>query len=310
MLDEINTKIQLELFKDGRLSNAELALKLGINAVTVAKRVHTMIEKGTIRISAIPNPFKMGHNFGAFIGLDVDLTRVKTVCSQLTSNHNVNLVVTCFGRFDVLLIVYFHERKMLESFIGEELHQIEGVNRIETYLISETKKQYQGIFKNNSNTSELTQIDETDQELIRELMQNGRVRHADLAIKLGIDTSTVSRRITSLLREDIIKIVAIPDPFKLGYSANAIILINAEVAKVEQICSQLYNYPEVRLIMKLMNGYEILISVHFPNSEILYEFIKSNIAILDGVINTETFIREMFFHYSTDFMFPPPIEHQ
>jgi len=308
MLDEINTNIVLELYKDGRSSNADLATKLDINTVTVAKRVQTMIEEGIIRIQAVPNPYTMGYNFGAFIGLDVDLTRVENICAQLIDNDHVSLVVTCFGRFDVLLIVYFYDRKMLQSFIGGELHKIEGVNHIETYLISETKH-YEGIFKHTSNPSELTQIDETDQKLIRELMQNGRARHADLAIKLGIDTSTVSRRIASLVKREIIKIIAIPDLSKLGYSASAIIGISADLDKVEEICNQLSKYREVQSITILMNGFEILINVNFPNSEILYEFIKSSLTTIDGVKNTETFIRGKLVHFNSNFVFLPPTGH-
>ena len=298
----------LELFQDGRSSNASIAQKLGISVVTVDKRKNAMIEEGIIAIKAIPNPVKMGYQAQAFIGINVDLKKIDRICAQLMDNSHINLVLTSFGRFDILLLVYFQEWAMLESFIKEELPQVEGVNHIETYLVSEAKKRYYGIFSSDLSTSKPVAIDHIDRELIKELMRNGRPKYADLADKLGISTPTVSRRIASLVEEDIIKILAIPNPSKLGYSANAFILLRADLAKVDNICDQLSSCPEVHMVLRIMNDFDILFGVNSPNPGTLYEFLKGKIANIDGILSTETFIRGDFLYFSADAMFLPSIE--
>jgi Lrp/AsnC family transcriptional regulator for asnA, asnC and gidA len=307
MLDDISFKILLELCHDGRSSNAKLARKLGISVVTVAKRVNALIKEGVIEIKAIPNRVKMGYRAQAFIGLDVDLKKIDSVCAQLMNNSHISKALTSFGRFDVLLILCFREWEMLQNFIEEELQSIEGVTHIETYLVSEAKKRYRGIFANDLATSKPTLINETDEKIIRELMRNGRIDYADLGNKLGMSTSTVSRRVAFLIKESIIKIMAIPNPSKLGYLSSAYVALHADLAKVDKICDQLSSYPQVYQIMRLMNGFEILLGVHSPNTDMLFNFLKSRIANIDGVLNSETFIRGDFLYFSADAMFIPSI---
>jgi Lrp/AsnC family transcriptional regulator for asnA, asnC and gidA len=298
-----------ELCHDGRSSNVRLAQKLGISAVTVAKKINTMIEKGVIAIKAMPNPARMGYQAQAFIGLYVDLEKVESVCEQLTKNPHVNSIVTSFGRFNVVLIVFFHEWGMLQDFIKEELPRIEAINHIETYLIAEDRQRNDRIFLSNFTESKPTLIDEVDQKLIGELMRNGRPDYTELANRLGISTSTVSRRIASLLKESIIKILAIPNPSKLGYSANAYIFVRAELAKVPKIYDQLCGYSELHMVMRLMNDFDIMFGVYAANIDTLQELLKSKIANIDGILNIETFIRGNFYYFNTDALFPPSVGH-
>ena len=306
MMDEISWKIMHELCVDGRVTNAELGQKLGINAATVAKKVNSMLKEGILTIKAVLNPIKIGHPFAAVIGLDVNPRKLERVCARIIDNPNVNVVTTCFGRFDALIIVNFSDREALHSYIREELKRIEGINHAETFLCLEPRQQH-SISKNELTASESTVIDEIDQKIIKELTRNGRSKHADLAKKLGVDTSTVSRRISFLIKEDLIKIVGNPNPSKLGYSANAFIMLNTDPAKVDEICNQLYKYPEVHMVRQLMNGFEILFGVHCPNLDMLFEFVQSKIAVIDGVLNTETFVRGKFFYFSDEAISLPPI---
>ena len=56
------------------------------------------------------------------------------------------------------------------------------------------------------------------------------------------------------------------------------------------ICASLAVHHEVHMIMTLMSGFEILAGIHLQNPERLYKFIVSEIAGIDGVSSTETFI--------------------
>jgi Lrp/AsnC family transcriptional regulator for asnA, asnC and gidA len=307
MLDKNSLKILNELCHDGRYSNAKLAHKLSINVATVAKKINAMIEEGVIVIKAMPNPAKMGYQAQAFIGLYVDFKKMDSVCNQLMDNPHVNTMVDSFGRFNVLLIVFFREWKMLQNFIQEELPRIEGVNHIETYLMSQYKEGNSGIFPNILTESKPALIDELDEKLIEELIRNGRHNYNDLANKLGVSAPTVSRRIALLLKEGIIRILAIPNPSRLGYSANAFIVARAELTKVHKICDQLSSYPEVYVVMRLMNDFDILLGVYSANIDTLQEFLKNKIANIDGILSTEIFIRGNFYYFSASAVFPPYI---
>ena len=73
--------------------------------------------------------------------------------------------------------------------------------------------------------------------------------------------------------------------------ANANIVLNVERDKIDSVCRVLSGYTPVYLVMTLINGFEILAGVDFPNPENLYKFITEKIARIDGVSNIETFMR-------------------
>lgn len=292
-----------ELCHDGRSSNVELAQRLGLSVATVAKKIKAMIETGIIVIKAMPNPMKVGYKTQAFIGLHVDLKKVDSVCNLLMDNINVNTMAITFGRFNILLVVFFRELQMLIDFIKEELSKIEGINRIETYLVLEEVKRGKGVFP-KATESKPTLLDELDQKIIEELMRDGRSNYAALANKLGVSRPKLSRRINLLLKEDVIKILAIPNPSKMGYSANAYIFILAELAKINKICDQLSKYSEVHTVMRIMGNSDILVGVFSSNPDTLYEFLKEKVGNIDGILSIDTFICRHFHYYSVNAVYP------
>jgi Lrp/AsnC family transcriptional regulator for asnA, asnC and gidA len=293
MIDNISREIIFSLHRDGRTSNVKLAQELGINVATVAKRIDALLRENLITIRAVQNPFKTGYRLNAFISLDVDLKKVKDVCEILVDSPRTSAVLTCFGRFDIILIVDLASWEMLLDFVQEDISQVEGINQVEINLISEVKKRSYGAFADYAATKNnaTVQLDEINQRLIEELEKNGRLGYADLAEKLGVSAATISRRVSFLTRENIIKIMAIPNMSKLGFPANAFMNVHAERSKVNDICAELYSYPEVHTVMTLIDSFNIIVGAHFPAPEIMYDFILEKIAYIDGVLNIETLVR-------------------
>jgi DNA-binding Lrp family transcriptional regulator len=290
MIDNLNRQLIVELTKDGRASNTALARKLGINEATVAKRVETMLHDGLIEIKAVPDPFQMGYKIMALIMLDVDLTKVDTICAQIVNNPNVSLVVTAFGRFDVIIFAEYPELEMLYKFVREELFHIDGVSQVEIFLVNKTEKRHSD-FGDSPSERKPVILDHIDRSLIEELRNDGRANYAGLAAKLGVSVATISRKIASLKKEYVIKITAVPDPARMGFPLIAYIGIRSSPDKVDSICSTLAGFTQVNSIMTLINGYEIFMVIVMPDLGALYKFIKTQIASMDGVLNIEPFIR-------------------
>ena len=290
MIDSINRRIIDALKNDGRYSCAALARDLGINVATVVKRIDAMLEQGVISVRAVLNPFKLGYNAHALITLDIDLTRVDQICAHFVHNPNISLVVTTFGRFDVLLLADYPAWENLQDYITGELPAINGIKKIDAFPVVENKKIYNPLFRHNPGDGSPAVIDETDRTLIAELEKDGRANFAELARKLEISLATVSRRVARLKEENIIKISAIRNPSVLGYLANAYVVLRADLNKVNAICAVLEAYPQVHLVMTLMSGFEILAGIHLQSPEMLYKFIVEKIAKIEGVSNIETFI--------------------
>jgi DNA-binding Lrp family transcriptional regulator len=291
MIDETDRQIILALRQQGRSSNMRMAQNIGLSESTVAKRVEKILEDGIIRVQAVLNPFKLGYVAHAFIAMDVDLTQVQSVCDKLMTNRNVSMINTSFGRFDVVLIVDFPNWEMLFSFINEELCRIQGVRKLDTFIVSEIKKRYQSIFVNDAGSTSPMTIDEIDQKLVNFLEEDGRISYTSLAKKSGISLAAASRRINFMLNNNIIRIIAVPNPAKLGFPASAHLALNIEKRKVGDVCDVLVKYPSIHSVMTTMNGFEAVVGVSASSSEALFEFLTEKIARLPGVLNIETFAR-------------------
>ena len=287
-INGIDKKIIIELQKNGRISYARLAKLVGINVSTAKKRVNRLIKTNTIMIRAARNPSRMGHAASAFIAIDVELSKINDVCSKLVKNFYIGLIVTAFGQYDVLIIASYPSWELLHDFIKSDLSQMDGVQKVDPLFVKENKK----LFKDGYFVPEnCPPIDQVHSRLIEELARDGRASCVSLSNILGISESVVSRRISSLIKKGLISIRALPNPSALGYLMDAFICIKAEASVIEGICNRLANYNEVYIIVTLVNGYDILFGVNFPNRESLNTFITKEITQATGIIDVETFIR-------------------
>lgn len=317
VLDDVGLKIILELRRDGRASAAKIAQKLGISLPTVNKRLKDIVNDGIVTIRAFPNPERIGYQAEAFIGLNVSLKDVERISKQIMGipkrrgnqieillGLNINLtsnnvltrpaenspqtsIINGFGKFDIIIVAYFLDWSMLHNFVNDELPGIKGINYIETYIISEVKKRNEAMLSKISSDSKSLKLDEIDRRLINALMINGRPNYSHLAKQLGISNSTASRRISYLTKENIIRILAVPDPSKIGNSFHNYVVLKTYISDVDKICDHLSKYPEIHTVMKLMNGYNILLGISTIDIKALYDLITNNIANLPGIISYE-----------------------
>jgi DNA-binding Lrp family transcriptional regulator len=291
MIGKIDQRLIAELQRDGRASYAELSAKLGLAASTVAKRVEQLIASGIIDIRAVQNPVKLGLVANALIAIKADPTKIDDICDRLSKNFYVNNVMTVFGPFDIFTIVFFPTWDELFEFISDGLSRIDGVLEFETYQIREIRKRSHQLVENVSKHDKPQTLKEIDWKLIRELVKDGRINVSELSSRLGTHISTVSRRISALIKDNIIKIQAVPNPSKFGYSSNAILLLDVEPTKIDQVCDSLIHYPEVHLFITLINRSSVIVGIHATNNEALYRFIKGKVGPLKGIIGAQTFIR-------------------
>jgi len=92
----------------------------------------------------------------------------------------------------------------------------------------------------------MVSIDSTDQHLISLLTENARQTSETLAKQLGINSSIVRRRIQGLVKGEVIRIVALPEPDKIGFSFQAVVAFDVAHEKLDSVVEKLSLKPEVR----------------------------------------------------------------
>lgn len=286
MVDKIDSKIILELQKDGRRSYYDLAKQLGLSVATVARRINNLV-KNVISIQVIPVEYLTNKQVKILLIIHADVNRIDEVCDKLGSIPEVNLIQTVFGRYDIMLKATFYSIEELNNF-AKAVSQINGVRRTWSFIILEVKKTYNSILLSEAMIShKLEEIDDTDRQIITELEKNGRCSYKYLAKELGVSSSTIARRFKNLYDSGIIKVTAVPK-IKKGELPDAIIFISAETSKINEVCNRLVNYSNIYMVEVYLGLFNIIIGIQSVSQKDLYDFIKNELLNIPGVIDTET----------------------
>jgi Lrp/AsnC family transcriptional regulator for asnA, asnC and gidA len=135
-LDRIDREIIRLLNEDGRMSNAEMARRLGgIPPRTISHRVEGLIARDIIAVRAIVNPVALGYSILADVFIEVEPGRVREVAETVARFPQVSYVACATGECDVSISVRVRSTEKLFDFVTEQVGRIPGVRRTHTYLL-------------------------------------------------------------------------------------------------------------------------------------------------------------------------------
>ncbi len=133
-------------------------------------------------------------------------------------------------------------------------------------------------------------MDDLDRKIVELLQVNGRASNARVARDVRVSEGTVRRRLRRLIQDEIIRVVAVPDPEKMGFSTVALIGIQADPAKVDDVADSLAELPETQYVALTTGSFDIFVWVALPTSTELGNFLRRKVGITPGIRRTETFV--------------------
>ena len=133
-------------------------------------------------------------------------------------------------------------------------------------------------------------MDKLDLEIISLLQEDGTSTNAGMARKVGVSEETVRRRLKRMMQEEYIKVVALPDPLKLGFGSEVLIGLQVRTDQVDQVGEALSNLDEINWVSVTTGSYDIFAWATLRSSEELSNFLRNNVGPIPGVRKMETFI--------------------
>ncbi len=133
-------------------------------------------------------------------------------------------------------------------------------------------------------------MDELDSRIIEMLQQDGRASNAGIARKVGVSEGTVRRRLKRLIQEEYIQVIGLPDSSKLGLTSQALVGVQVDPDKVDQVADGLYGLDEVTWVATTTGTYDVFAWVSLSSAEALGVFLRTKAGIIPGVRRTETFV--------------------
>ena len=133
-------------------------------------------------------------------------------------------------------------------------------------------------------------MDSLDRTIIGILQRDGRTSHAAMARSLSISEGTVRRRLAKLLKDRVIRVVAVAEPERLGYHTSAFIGLKADPARVEEVATKVAALVETEHLAITTGSYDIFVWVNLESAAALAAFLHRKIGTVEGVRQTETFV--------------------
>ncbi|MFD2264850.1 Lrp/AsnC family transcriptional regulator [Lacibacterium aquatile] len=148
-LDRIDRKILRDLQADGRMTNVDLAERVGISAPPCLRRVRALEKAGFIRgYHADVNPDTLGYGVTVFaqVGLasqsDSDLRAFEEQVAEWPEVRECNLLT---GDIDYLLKVVSRDWEDYQKFLTGRLTAAKNVSHVRSALVMRTTKDLPGV---------------------------------------------------------------------------------------------------------------------------------------------------------------------
>ncbi len=148
-LDEIDRRILAELQADGRMTNVELARRVGISAPPCLRRVRTLEEQGFIRgYHADIDPRELGFEVQVFAMVGLDNQSEAALAAFEARCRAWPLVRECHmlnGEIDFILKCVAPDLSTFQNFLTEELLRAGHVASVKTSLVIRGAKDEPGV---------------------------------------------------------------------------------------------------------------------------------------------------------------------
>ncbi len=133
-------------------------------------------------------------------------------------------------------------------------------------------------------------MDELDRKIIALLQMDGRASNAKIAREVGVSEGTVRRRLRKLLDDDVVRVVAVPNLEKLGFSTTALIGLQTGPGRSDEVAEALVDLPEAHYVSVTTGAYDVFLWVGLESAESLGQFLRNKIGSIQSVQRTETFV--------------------
>ena len=135
-----------------------------------------------------------------------------------------------------------------------------------------------------------TVLDELDKRIIRLLQRNARVPNTEIGRALDVTETTIRNRVSRLLDEKLIEIVAVVDPRATDATISAFLVISVSPPETGAAVERLRERTEVRYLSQVVGRGQVMAEAFFRDLTHLLGFQNDVLGVLPGVTGVETLL--------------------
>ena len=143
-MDKIDLEILRTLQENGRITNSDLAKRVGLSAPSVLERVRKLEESGVITgYTARIDPDQVGRGQMCYVAISLSLHQIGSINEFQRRIETIPEVIECFhitGEEDFLVRVMVRDMQHYEDLLLNQLTKIPGTSKIKTMVVLSTIK--------------------------------------------------------------------------------------------------------------------------------------------------------------------------
>ena len=141
-MNENDKNILHHLMEDGRKSNVEIAMAIGVSEETVRRRRAGLQRDGVYEIMAVPDYRKLGYGVEILLGIEAVSSQIDEVAEAPSEVDEVYRVSCTTGSFNIFAWLTVRSMNDVTTVLNEKIRNISGIDRVVTFYCIETMKQW------------------------------------------------------------------------------------------------------------------------------------------------------------------------
>lgn len=131
-------------------------------------------------------------------------------------------------------------------------------------------------------------LDDLDRGILQALNTNGRAAYSAIARDLNSNEATVRKRVERLIRDGVVAITAVSNPYLLGFNTLVMIAVKVEMRKFDEVAEELSLMDELSFVACASGEYDIMVVAAFESDFELYEFLTQKLSKVEGLLSSHT----------------------
>jgi Lrp/AsnC family transcriptional regulator, regulator for asnA, asnC and gidA len=133
-------------------------------------------------------------------------------------------------------------------------------------------------------------LDHLDRMIISQLQEDGRRSFRAIARTLDVSEGTVRFRVTRLQETGVLRILALADPYALGYAVQASVLVRVKPAGHAHVAETLTAWPEVMYLSSCAGSADLYMHIVCRDHDDLWRLLGERLGAVEGVEGTDTYM--------------------
>lgn len=293
-LDDLDLTLVRELKQNARVSYLSLATKLGISHPTVRRRLNKLIDRGVVKITAVPVFPMLGYRTVLILALKAPPEMVNTLAGQLTALNRIGYLWVTAGYYNIVAVALYRSHEEYMTTFPEEFGSIREKVIIDTmWVVKIFKGDWTHLLDNNvgdvpsrlhSSPSAL------DLSVIEGLGKLPRASAKEIAANIGASLPSVRSSLRRVLSERMVLVTSVTSSAIFGDTVRGITLIKVHPSEMKCLTDTLENYPFVKRMFVVFGSFNCIVLTSFQDSSQMSDFLAQDLGIMPGVLGYESMV--------------------